>query len=421
MVVSGGINRPVMHVVGAGLAGLAAAVRLAHKGHQVHLYESTGHAGGRCRSYHDETLGCRIDNGNHLLLSGNYTVQDYLTQIGSRSTLVAAAQAEFPFLDLRTGETWSVTPDKGRIPWFLLSSARRVPGTKLGEYLRGLSLAYCSADTTVRQALDKGGRLFDRFWEPLAVSVLNTEADTASARLLWPVIIETFAKGADACVPLVAEKGLSETFVDPALAYLEDKGAQIAFNQRLKELETKENSAQKLHFSSKSVDIAPQDKVVLALPPSVVAKLAPGWQVPDEFRPIVNGHFMVPEGASSVRFLGVIGGDIHWLFVRDNIASVTVSAANELANLPHDVVASRLWGDVCKALNLGSLPLGKHRIVTEKRATFAQIPDQITKRPDAKTDIDNLYLAGDWINNGLPATIEGTLRSGFLAADLASM
>jgi len=407
-----------VHVIGAGVAGLAAAVALAARGRRVAVYEGAGHAGGRCRSFYDDTLGCRIDNGNHLLLSGNLATQKYLRQIGAEASLTGPDQADFPFMDLRTGERWSVKPDKGLIPWSLLSSDGRVPGTSLWEYLRGIALAWAPPGKTVSQCLKGNGQLFERFWEPLAVSVLNTEADKASAKLLWPVLRETFGRGAAACRPLIARQGLSESFVEPALAYLHKTKNTVAFNHRLKQMEFANGRLKALNFTGARIELTVQDHVILAVPPAIAGSLVPDLDVPDQFRAIVNGHFRLPTSSPKVAFIGLVGGCSHWLFVRNDMASVTVSAATELATQPSPDIALRLWPEICRALELGDCPMGPHRIVKEKRATFAQTPGQVLKRPDPSTAYDNLVLAGDWTNNGLPATIEGAIRSGQRAAEL---
>lgn len=408
-----------VYVIGAGLAGLSAAVRLAGQGTQVEVHEAAGHAGGRCRSFYDETLGCRIDNGNHLLLSGNTATQEYLSQIGAKDTLVGPDQAEFPFIDLKSRDKWSVKPDKGRVPWSLFSRKTRVPGSTILDYLRGVSLAWAAPEATISQCLKGNGLLYDRFWEPFAVSVLNTEADAASAKLLWPVLQETFGQGAAACMPLIVREGLSESFVDPALAYLDKSENTVALNHRLKGLGFDKGKVVELLFTDATVKVSDNDRVILAVPPGMAAKVIPNLTVPDQFRPIVNAHFRLPKSFPGTRFMGMVGGDAHWLFVRNDIASVTVSAATELAELSGDEIASRLWLDVCGAMDLGDLAMGDHRIVKEKRATFAQTPEQILKRPNTASTYENLFLAGDWTNNGLPATIEGSIRSGFKAAEMA--
>lgn len=405
-----------VHIIGAGLAGLSAAVCLIQRGASVVVHDAAGHGGGRCRSYHDEVLGCRIDNGNHLMLSGNHAILDYLKTIGSEDTLVRFDEAEFPFLDLSTGQRWSVTPDKGIIPWSLFSADTRVPGSSLSEYLRGLSLAWAGPNKTISQCLGGDGPLFDKFWDPLAVSVLNTESETASAQLLWPVLRETFGRGSAACVPMIVRDGLSESFVDPAVAYVSNLGGSIHFNHRLRAVNYKNDHVTSLDFGNEQIAIGPGDRVILAVPPSVAHTLMPEIVTPDAFRPIVNGHFRVPKKSKDVSFMGLVGSIAHWLFVRGDMVSITVSAATDLVAQSNSDIADCLWSDICIALDLGDCLMGEHRIVKEKRATFAQTPEQLLKRSGAKTQWKNLALAGDWTATGLPATIEGTIRSGNTAA-----
>ncbi|MDX1575950.1 MAG: NAD(P)-binding protein, partial [Kiloniellales bacterium] len=179
-------------MVGAGIAGLACAVRLVRQGRTVRLYEAAGQAGGRCRSYTDSRLERRIDNGNHLLLSANTEALSYVAEIGAGESLVGPPRAAFPFVDLKTGERWTLRPGRGAIPWWLLDPARRVPGTGLSAYLAGLRLARAGPSDTVADCLDRNGPLWSRFWEPLTVATLNTAPEEASARLLWRIVRESF-------------------------------------------------------------------------------------------------------------------------------------------------------------------------------------------------------------------------------------
>src|SRR5437667_810988 len=166
-----------VHIVGAGLAGLAAAVRLTAKGHDIAVYEASQHAGGRCRSYLDAELGCRIDNGNHLLLSGNHAALDYLERIGALGALEGPSKAVFPFIDAATGERWTVEPNRGPVPWWILRGNRRVPGSRATDYLAVLALRRADQSATVAEVLGQEQPLFRRLWQPLAVAALNTSAE----------------------------------------------------------------------------------------------------------------------------------------------------------------------------------------------------------------------------------------------------
>jgi len=412
-----------VHIVGAGIAGLACAVRLLRQGHTVCVHEAAAHAGGRCRSYHDAKLDRLIDNGNHLLLAANHAALAYTDEIGARQTLQGPPHAAFPFMDLRSGERWTVRPNSGPLPWWLLLPHRRIPHTRPGAYLAGLRLAFAGPDDTVADCLDRDDPLWERFWEPLTVAALNTAPEEASARLLWLVVRATFARGEAACRPLIARHGLAASFVDPALATLRAGGAEIGFNRRLRAIAFAGDQTQSLDFGDSQVDLADGDRLVLAVPPTVAATLLPDLEAPQEMRPIVNAHIRLPgrpalpPGLSDdLPLIGLIGGAAQWLIVRDDVVSLTVSAAAGLAEESGDDLAGRLWGDAAAALNLDLPDVPPIRIVKERRATFAQTPQALRRRPPARTRWQYLLLAGDWTDTGYPATIESAVRSGWAAA-----
>jgi squalene-associated FAD-dependent desaturase len=410
-----------IHVVGAGLAGLAAATRLAADGRDVVLHEASPQAGGRCRSYFDGELGCRIDNGNHLLLSGNHAALDYLARIGATTTLVGPPAPHFDFCDLAIGERWSLAPGSGRVPWWILDPRRRVPGTGALDYLRALTLAWAGSDDTVSARLDPSSVLFRRLWQPFAVAALNTEIDAASAALLWRVIVESFGGGGAALRPLVPCDGLSESFIDPALAFLAQHGATIRFGARLRAITVADGRVISLDFDDGATPLAARDGVILAVPAPIAARLLPGITAPDEFRAIVNAHYRIAVPSGTPLFVGLVGGTAEWVFRKPGILSVTVSAADRLVDEPVESLAALLWRDVARAYGLGDHPLPPWRIVKEKRATFAATPASLRRRPQAGTQWRNLFLAGDWTATGLPATIEGAVRSGERAAMLTAL
>ena len=411
-----------VHIVGAGIAGLACAVRVVKAGGTATLYEAAGQAGGRCRTYYDSQLKAEIDNGNHILLTANHAALDYVREIGARDTLIGPARATFPFVDLASGQRWTIQPSRGPIPWWILSRAKRIPGTRISSYLAGLALRNAGSGETVADRIDPDDALWSRFWEPLTVAALNTSPHEASARLLWLVLRETFAKGEAACRPLIARDGLAHSLVEPALTLIRRAGCEVRFNCRLRGLELTAQAATSLNFGDLKVALGAEDAVVLALPPAVAQSLVPDLRAPTESRPIVNAHIRLPPGprpSGDTPFIGLVGGDADWIFVRGGIASLTVSAAEGLAELPSPEVARRMWSDTARAFGLepGLRPL--IRVLKEKRATFAQTPEALARRAPARTVWQNLFLAGDWTDTGYPATIESAVRSGRTAADLA--
>ena len=406
-----------VHVIGAGLAGLSAAMQLVESGVAVTVHEASQAAGGRCRSYFDKELGCRLDNGNHLLLSGNRDAYAFLDRVGARGTMGGPGAPVFPFMDVANGERWTVRPNAGRLPWWLFSRRRRVPGARLREFLSVLALSRGGPDATVAATLrpdsSKPGELYRRLLEPLAVAALNTPPETASAALLGAVMDESLALGGAACIPAYPKEGLSESFIDPAVAWLRSRGADVVLNSRVARL-------QQAAGRITAVDdrpLADDEAVVLATPAGIAAALLPGLQAPDRFEAIVNVHFRCDADPGEAGFTGLIGGTAEWVFVKPGVVSVTISAGNRWADLPPVDLATRVWSDVRAVTGLQH-PIPPWRVVREKRATFAATPDQDRRRPPARTALANLVLAGDWTRTGLPATIEGAIRSGCTAASL---
>jgi len=411
-----------VHVVGAGLAGLSAAVSLSRGGQRVVLHEAAKQAGGRCRSYFDPSLGLTIDNGNHLLLSGNADALGFLKEVGAPAdALTGPDEAAFDFADLKTGQRWTLRPNAGRLPWWVLSPSRRVPGTRARDYLAPLGILRAAAGKaegtggTIGQSMDCAGPLYERLWHPVLLAALNTEPKDSDVGLAARILRETLGAGGRACRPLVAEQGLSYAFVDPALKTLAARGVETRFGRRLRAVETADGRIAALVFSDGTELLGPRDSVVLALPPWVTSELLPEISTPREFRSIVNAHFAMTPKPGSPLILGVVNSLTEWLFAYSDRYSVTISGADRLLDVSREELARQIWGEIATLGNLAP-ELPRWQIVKEKRATFAATPAEAARRASARTAHTNLVLAGDWTATGLPSTIEGAIRSGKTAA-----
>jgi squalene-associated FAD-dependent desaturase len=412
------MNAGRVYVIGAGLAGLSAAVNLVAAGARVTLIEGANQAGGRCRSYFDAALDQVIDNGNHLVLSGNAAVQRYVQRIGAHAQLTGPAHARFAFFDATTGARWIIRPNDGPLAWWILTPSRRVPDTHLGEYFAILKLLAARDNAPVESVLSCSGALWDRLLAPLLLAALNTDPRTASASLAAAVIRQTLFKGGRAYCPRIASPHLADAFVAPALSYLAQRGASVILGKRVRKLRFEDSRVVGLELAGYSIQLEPQDRLVLAVPAWVATDLVPQLCAPTQFRAIINGHFAQPAPAGAEPIIGVIGGLAEWIFAFSDRLSVTVSGADHLLDTDRDSLAQQLWADVAAAHNLTS-PLPRWQIVKERRATFAATPEEDTRRPGPVTPWRNLVLAGDWVQTGLPATIEGALRSGETAAELS--
>lgn len=399
------------------MAGLAAAERLCQSRRTIVIHEATAQAGGRCRSYYDQSTGMVIDNGTHLLLSGNHAALSFTEAIGSRPGLRGPDEAQFPFIDIASGEQWTLRFGDSRFPWWVFDKDRRVPQTAVVDYLSLARLVWTSADKPIGKLMNCDGPIYDRLLEPLLLAALNITPREGSAKLAGAVIRESLALGGQACRPLLAREGLGSVFVEPAIVHLRERGVAIVFEDELIEPLFGKGRVSRLKFARQTVDLGVNDAVILAVPPYVATNLVPGLIAPSSFRGIVNAHFRIDPPAHLPPMLGVINGTCEWIFPLSGRISATISDAGRLFDMQRTELAQTMWNDIAKVAGLPST-LPPWQIVRERRATFAATPEENARRPTAETSWENLFLAGDWTQTGLPATIEGAIRSGYRAADL---
>ncbi|WP_176061312.1 hydroxysqualene dehydroxylase HpnE [Paraburkholderia sp. BCC1876] len=409
----------LVHVVGAGLAGLAAAVQLQRRGAQVVLHDAAGYAGGRCRSYYDAKLGATLDSGNHIVLSGHTATLNYTRAIGAADELDGPAQPDYPFVDLATRARWTVRMSPGRLPWWIFDPNARVPNTGPGDYLSLVPLLFAKPGRSVAQTMRANGPLWDRLLRPLLHALLQVEPREASAELTAAMVRETVLAGGLAWRPLMARNGLGSAFVDPALRLLQHGGAAIRLESSLKEIGFAADNprVQTLNFAHEQIAVDVNHAVILAVPPEIAQTLVPGMRAPTRFAAAASVHFAVEPPFGLPPLTGLLNGTAEWLFASDGRLAVTVGNAEALLDTPHEALAATVWAEVAQAASLPATPMPAWQVVMNKRATFAALPDQETLRPGTRTRWNNLMLAGDWTATGLPATIEGAIRSGQKAAD----
>jgi squalene-associated FAD-dependent desaturase len=391
-----------VHIVGAGLAGLSCALACADQGQKVVLHEAARQAGGRCRSWQETRLDRMVDNGTHMVVGANQALFGFLRRIGADHSLKPGPRA-FPMLDLPSGRLWTATPAR-----------------LIGSVLASTWLMPRRHDRSVGAALGHS-RNYHRFWDPLALAIMNTPADQASALVFRRVLARTLWHGMTASQPFMARQGLTQSFVEPALAALTRAGVEIRFNNPLRSIDRDAKHIRTLSFDGDGVPLAVDDSLVLAVPwPMARTLIAELPNLPAS--PIVNAHFLLtsdqlnkatmPKGG----MLGLLGGTGQWLFLRGDVVSVTVSGAGALVDCDADQLADRLWQDVATALSLDQ-PAAGRIVIKEKRATLFHTPEVEARRPQARQSA-NLLLAGDWTATGLPCTLEGAVISGLTAAQI---
>jgi len=304
----------------------------------------------------------------------------------------------------------------GRFPWWVFDKTQRAPQTGALDYLPFARLAW-AADRPIGALLACAGPAYERVLKPFLLAALNIDPREGSARLAGAVIRETLAQGGEACRPLLARDGIGNVFVEPALRYLQERGVALAFGDELVALRFSDRAVAQLDLTSGAVPLAGSDALILAVPAYVAAAKVPGLKTPTAFRGIVNAHFRIDPPGAMPPMLGVVDGTCEWIFAHPGRVSVTISDAGRLFDMPRAELAETIWREVAALCELpGALP--PWQIVRERRATFAATPEQNALRPGARTQWDNLFLAGDWTATGLPATLEGAIRSGNRAAEL---
>ena len=406
-------------MVGAGLAGLAAAIGLVCAGVKVRLVDAAPRAGGRCRSYHDAQLGQTIDNGNHFVFSGNQAVGRYCDTIGSRAMLHGPVHATFAFHDLRDDARWTLAVNDGPVPLWMLDPKRRAPGTSLAGHMALARLALVTGGArSIGDMVPTRGPMWERVIEPMMLAVLNCPPEQGSARLAGRFLRESFVRGGKACHTMVALPTLDAVLIDPALAWLARHGVTPEFSSRLRGIDFDGDRVATLDLG-KGPEPVDGEAVILAVPPWVAGAVVPELTVPDRFCAILNAHFALAPPVGAPMITALLGAASQWMVCHADRISVTISGADDLIDRDRGELARQIWGEVTQALGLRAAPLPAWQVVKEKRATFAATPDQDARRPAARTRWHNLFLAGDWTQTNLPATIEGALRSGETAAGLA--
>lgn len=183
-----------LHVIGAGMAGLACAVTAVRNGWNVSIHDSAPRAGGRCRSYHDPLLDRVLDNGSHLMLSANTETRSLMATTGGWNKVVEVRPAVFAFHDLRDGSAFRLRPNAGPLPWWIFARSRRAPGSSAMDHLSALwRLFRAPTGSSVLDAL--AGPLYDRVWHPIAEAVMNTAPAEACVASFRAVVRDSLMRG----------------------------------------------------------------------------------------------------------------------------------------------------------------------------------------------------------------------------------
>lgn len=419
-------------VIGGGIAGLSSAVFLANKGFRVTLIEASPKFGGRVYSFFDKASGLQIDNGQHILASWYKNTFDYLKLIGTLDKLSFQKHLEVVFAD-EMGSQYSLKASKLPPPLHLAGGIMGYKALGLNDKLAIVRLVnkikknrYTESDL---KSLNTD-KLFDLssqteksinfFWKPFIIAVFNAEPANTSAFMFTNMIRTGFIEKGGS--ELVLPNGfLSDIFVEPAISYLKEHNAEIIINKSASGFIFNNNTITSLILED-NTEIK-TDFYVCAVPFfNFKSLLCESYQKyfsslnELQSSPIVNIHLKFDKGITHIftsDFIGLLGTSSQWVFkVADDQVCVVISAAEKIAEMTKEDIALLAENELKMCVTeLKTHVVTKARVIKEMRATFVPDKGSLSSRPAAKTAVTNLFLAGDWTETGLPATIEGAVKS----------
>ena len=426
---------PDVVVVGAGFAGLSAAVRLTKRGARVLVLEARSRLGGRATAFTDRETGELVDNGQHVLMGCYTDTLAFLSDIDAMEHVSVQRQLSITMIDRDGRQSRLVCPTlpsplhllAGVIEWDALGWRDRLCVLRLAGPPKALP------GETVDAWLKRHGqtpRIREMLWEPLALAALNQSVTEASAPPFARVLAEMFGPDPNAAAIVLPVKPLHEMYAEPARAFIERAGGSVR---------TGAPASIRLSRAGASVEAGGERwtprATISAVPWFALDSLITGEKallgdvVGRASRltssPIVTVNLWFDRVVMNEPFIGLPGRDMQWVFDKRQVfggdashLSLVSSGASPLVAKTNAELIAAAHQELADAMpEVRAARLVRSTVVREPRATFSLAPGQ-PARPDTRTPVPGFFLAGDWIDTGLPATIESASRSGHRAADM---
>jgi squalene-associated FAD-dependent desaturase len=439
--------RPDVIVVGAGFAGLSAAVRLVERGASVLVVEERRRLGGRATAFADAATGEIVDNGQHALFGCYHETFAFLKTIGADANVALDDRLEIDMIEMSGRRSRLATPGwppplhlvGGLLKWSALGLEDRMAAIRMGLTLRRLERAGSddwSALWTKTAAAwlteqRQTARLIELLWEPLVVAAINQHPAATAAAPFVRVLTRMFTgTRRDAAIGL-PRVPLDALYAEPAKRWLETRRSKVRAGAGAT-LVVEGGGAAGVDLKGERVDAG---AVISSVPWFAFGAFADGASGLEGIRraaaamsasPIVTVNLWYDRSVTDTAFVGLPGRTFQWVFDKGRIFGAQASHLS-LVSSGADAVVAMANGELAALAEReagAALPAARHArivrsvVVREKRATFSLAPGQ-PPRPGAETPVRNFYLAGDWTDTGLPATIEGAVQSGHAAAALA--
>jgi hydroxysqualene dehydroxylase len=433
---------PDVIVIGGGLSGLSAAVKLSNLGAKILLCEQKPNLGGRTYSFFDKKTGDVVDNGQHLLVGACHKTIEYLKTIGTHDFLKIQERPNLNFYHPTRGITAFKIPSLPK-PFDLIVAMLKYQGLsfrerqellKVGIALRRMdqkseaNLLHQTAEEWLI-TLKQSDVVRRTFWYPMLVSVMNELPNQASAFLFARSLNKSFLGNQSDAALLMPVVGQSELFVNHAEELIKKNHGKVFKGLGAKRIIIENSKVTGVELDRKLVT----KYVVCSVPyfglqkiiPNEVMQMSPFNKVFSfKSSPIIGINLWFDREVMDIDFLGLIDKDIHWVFNKrrimceiqkpENYITAVISCAYKYINLTNDELVALAIKDLTEVFpKFKKATLVHTLVIKERKATLSVTPEIQKCRPDCETGVDNLFLAGDWINTGLPATIEGAVQSGY--------
>ena len=431
-------------IIGGGFAGLSAAAELSSAGFHVTLIEQRRFLGGRAFSFFDKNTGLELDNGQHILMGCYENTFRFLEKIGVTDKLYFQKDLCVDFLDT-TGNACRLNCMPLPAPFHILAGILRFKAISLSERIRMLNMAKgvmfgnttnSSHDLTITEwlkMLGQGEKARETLWDIITLATMNEHPDKSSAAIFRNVMKKAFfslRRNSRIVLPVVP---LSSLFTEAAEIYIRKNGGSIEKGIAVSTLLTRNNSVSGVQLKDGRIFCG--DYYISAVPYYSVQKLFAGSgflgtelnSVPGlRPSPIISIHLLFNKPLTEQTFAALLNSPIQWVFNKEKIfrdtayrglLSIVISGAHEYIDVPSEKLVEMALRELKKVIPATSTArLLSCKVIKERHATFPPQPGVDECRPSQKTSIKNLFLAGDWTDTGLPATIEGAVLSGHKCA-----
>ena len=416
-------------VIGGGFAGLTSAAYLSKAGIKVELLEASPKLGGRAYSFIDKDSGVIVDNGQHIMMGCYKNTLKFFKLIKADSNLIYQKKLKVIFLK----ENFNKVPLETITTFYPLNLILAVLNFKAVSFNNRLRLLRFFIklpfvnpvrlkNKSVIEWLEEEGQnglVKKAFWEILAVSALNTNIRKASAEMFYYILKEIFLKGNNSAAIVLPKYGLSETYCEASKNFIEKCGGRINLSEMVSEIKFNEGEAVEIITDRRN--ISEFDYLISAVQLSALNNIRTGINFTQglelSYSSILSVHVWLKENDFNDRFYGLINSKLHWIFNHDDHITLVISDADRYIDKTKEEIFELIFTELTKFTGLKRDNIISYKVIKEKRATFIPDVSVLSKRPNVKTKFKNFYIAGDWVDTGLPSTIESAVKSGRIAAN----